>query len=79
MACQQNAGIMALTHGLTYDVAERLHTCEIQSVLRMYREKGSKHVKKFLLDVEKHRGSEAAQRLRNDALKALELEKRGKQ
>ena len=54
---------------------EHRHECEVQSVLRMYREKGADAVKAFLLQVEKHRGTDCSQRLRSDALKALELEK----
>ena len=47
------------------------HYCEVLSVVRMYREKGSETVKSYLLQVEKHRGSQPAQRLRNDALEML--------
>ena len=47
------------------------HYCEVLSVVRMYREKGSDAVKSYLLQVEKHRGSQPAQRLRNDALEML--------
>ena len=47
------------------------HYCEVLSVVRMYREKGSEAVKSYLLQVEKHRGSQPAQRLRNDALEML--------
>lgn len=59
------------------DVATQLHQCEVASVVRMYKEKGGDHVKKFLLLVEKHRGSEAAERLRNSALERLRLDKVG--
>ena len=54
------------------------HQCEVASVVRMYREKGGDHVKKFLLLVEKHRGSEAATRLREAALAQVRLGKMGK-
>ena len=47
------------------------HYCEVLSVVRMYREKGSDAVKSYLLQVEKHRGSQPAQRLRNNALEML--------
>lgn len=47
------------------------HYCECLSVVRMYRSKGSDAVKSYLLQVEKHRGSQPAQRLRNDALEML--------
>lgn len=60
------------------DVEAQLHQCEVASVVRMYREKGGDHVKKFLLLVEKHRGSESASRLRNEALAQIRLEKLGK-
>ena len=59
------------------DVAAQLHQCEVASVVRMYREKGGDHVKKFLLLVEKHRGSEAATRLREAALAQVRLGKVG--
>lgn len=49
------------------------HKCEVSSVVRMYKEKGGDHVKKFLLLVEKHRGSEAATRLREAALAQVRL------
>ena len=51
------------------------HQCEIDSVLRMYRERGGDFVKSFLLKVEKHRGSTAAARLRSAALDRLGLDK----
>lgn len=47
------------------------HHCECLSVVRMYRQKGSEAVKSYLLQVEKQRGSQPAQRLRNDALEML--------
>ena len=62
--------------GETYSEAYR-HTCEVASVVRMYREKGGDHVKKYLLQVEKHRGSEAAARLRETALAQVRLGKVG--
>ena len=51
------------------------HSCEIDSIVRMYREFGSDRVKSFLLQVEKHRGSQAAARLREAALERLGLDK----
>ena len=51
------------------------HNCEIDSIVRMYREKGGDKVKSYLLQVEKHRGSEAAARLRADALDKIGLGK----
>ena len=49
------------------------HSCEIDSIVRMYREFGADRVKSFLLQVEKHRGSQAAERLRGEALERLRL------
>ena len=63
--------------GETYSEAYR-HTCEVASVVRMYREKGGDFVKKFLLQVEKHRGSEAAARLREEALAQVRLAEMGR-
>lgn len=48
------------------------HACEVRSVVAMYHAKGGAAVKSFLLQVEKHRGSESAARLRQDALTLLE-------
>ena len=53
------------------------HKCEVASVVRMYRKRGGDFVKKFLLQVEKHRGSEAATRLREEALAQVRLGKVG--
>ena len=49
--------------------------CEISSIVRMFRESGGDKVKSYLLQVEKHRGSEAAARLRADALDKIGLGK----
>ena len=49
------------------------HNCEIDSIVRMYREHGGDRVKSYLLQVEKHRGSQAAERLRGEALERLRL------
>ena len=51
------------------------HQCEIDSIVRMYRERGGDRVKSYLLQVEKHRGSQAAARLREAALERLGLDK----
>jgi hypothetical protein len=53
------------------DTEKMRHSCEIDSIVRMYREHGGDRVKSYLLQVEKHRGSQAAKRLRNDALEML--------
>ena len=51
------------------------HNCEIDSIVRMYRERGGDRVKSYLLQVEKARGSQAAARLREAALERLGLDK----
>ena len=51
------------------------HKCEIDSIVRMYKTKGGDAVKSFLLQVEKHRGSETANRLREKALAQIRLGK----
>ena len=51
------------------------HYCECLSVVRMYRTKGSDAVKSYLLQVEKHRGSQSAERLRGASLDRLGLGK----
>ena len=51
------------------------HSCEIRSIVRMFRESGGDKVKSYLLQVEKHRGSQAAARLREAALERLGLDK----
>ena len=60
--------------GKTYSETYR-HECEVASVVRMYRERGGSAVKSYLLQVEKHRGSEAAERLRGASLDRLGLGK----
>ena len=76
----ERAAIREHDGGMSKEDAERMaredveayrHRCECLSVVRMYREKGSEAVKSYLLQVEKHRGSDSAQRLRNDALEML--------
>lgn len=53
------------------DVEAHRHQCEVRDVVAKYRSKGADSVKKYLLLVEKARGSQSAQRLRNDALEML--------
>ena len=55
------------------DTEKMRHSCEIDSIVRMYREHGGDRVKNYLLQVEKHRGSQAAERLRGEALERLRL------
>ena len=55
------------------DTEKVRHSCEIDSVVRMYREHGGNRVKSYLLQVEKHRGSNSAERLREAALERLRL------
>jgi len=57
------------------DTEAHRHACEVDSVVRMYREKGSDFVKSYLLKVEKARGSKATERLRRDALDRLGMDK----
>ena len=82
---EERAGIREFDGGLPREEAERLaredvqqalFTAEVQSVVRMYREKGGAAVKSFLLQVEKHRGSQAAERLRGAALSHLGVDKK---
>lgn len=61
----------------TYSEAHR-HKCEVASVVRMYMEKGGDAVKSYLLKVEKARGSAASERLRNEALERIQLDKVGR-
>ena len=49
------------------------HNCEIDSIVRMYREHGGDRDKSYLLQVEKARGSNSAERLREAALERLRL------
>ena len=51
------------------------HNCEIDSIVRMYREFGGDMVKSYSLKVEKARGSTTAARLREAALDRLGLGK----
>lgn len=80
---EERAGIREYDGGLSREEAERLaredvqqalFTAEVQSVVRMYRTKGGAAVKSFLLQVEKHRGGQAAERLRGAALSNLGME-----
>ena len=62
------------------------HYCECLSVVRMYREtlkskgeyEAKKRIQSFLLQVEKHRGSDCSNRLREDALNLLKGASNGK-
>ena len=58
----------------TYSEAYR-HYCEVISIVRMFREEGSDKVKSYLLQVEKHRGSDCASRLRQEALQEIQAQK----
>lgn len=81
-AYEERAGIMQ-DSGIAKEAAERmatadtlaqLHACEVRREVRRYREEGGEAVKAFLAEVAKKRGQAAADRLRNDALKALKGE-----
>lgn len=52
------------------------HECEVRSLVRMAKSGGSNAVDRYLFQVEKERGTPAAQRLRNDA-KALWVKGKG--
>lgn len=77
---EERAAIHEHEGGLDRETSERMaaasteayrHACEINSVVRMYRQDGGEAVKDFLTKVAKHRGQSAADRLRTDALKEL--------
>mgnify|MGYP006883603769 CR=1 FL=1 len=53
------------------EAREELHASEVKSVVRMYQEQGGVAVREYLLLVEKHRGKEAHDKLRMDALKEI--------
>ena len=53
------------------------HECEVRQVLQWRAERGSEWVRDWLGRVEKSRGKEAADRLRNDARREWERGNRG--
>lgn len=55
--------------------ADELHRCEVQSVIRRYFPNGDP--KPFFSEVEKRRGKESADRLRNDCRDAWRREQAG--
>lgn len=59
----------------TYSEAHR-HECEILSMVRMYQDNGAAKVASFLLQVEKYRGTKAAERLRYETAARLGLGKK---
>lgn len=59
----------------TYSETHR-HECEILSMVRMYQNNGAGKVASFLLQVEKYRGTETAERLRHEAAARLGLGKK---
>ena len=58
------------------DVEAHRHDCEVRDIVAKYRTQGADCVKKYLLLVEKARGSNAAQRLRSDALEIINRRKK---
>ena len=61
-----------LNEQLEYTYSEEYrHLCEVESIVRIYRTHGGERVKSYLLQVEKRRGSEAAARLREQALRKI--------
>lgn len=47
------------------------HECEVRMLVRMYQTSGKEAVREYLALVEKHRGKEAHDKLRMDALKEI--------
>ena len=47
------------------------HECEVRMLVRMYRDSGAESVRDYLALVHKHRGQEAHDKLREDALKEI--------
>ena len=57
------------------DVEAHRHNCEVRDIVAKYSTQGADCVKRYLLLVEKARGSNAAQRLRSDALEIINRRK----
>lgn len=84
---EERAAIREFEGGASREDAERLaredvetyrHECEVRDVVQKYRKHGGEFVRKYLLLVEKARGSDAAGRLREAALSRLRLAEVGK-
>jgi hypothetical protein len=76
----ERAAICEIEGGLPKEQAEAIaaiqvenfrHACEVRSVVAKYQTEGGEAVKAFLVQVAKHRGQAAADRLRADALKEI--------
>jgi len=61
------------------DLESYRHLCEVRDIARRYFEKGSDAIKSYLLGVEKHRGADAAQRLRAEAWEIIKDQKKVKE
>ena len=57
------------------DVEAHRHQCEVNFVVDLFWKEGADGVKRYLLRCEKYRGSEATERLRNDAKVKIRHEK----
>lgn len=84
---EERAAIREFDGGLSREESERLaredvethrFQCEVRDVVQKYRKHGGEFVRKYLLLVEKARGSGAAGRLREAALSRLRLAEVGK-
>ena len=84
---EERAAIREYEGGLPREESERLaredveayrFQCEVRDVVDKYQKNGREFVRKYLLLVEKSRGSEAAARLREAALSHLRLAEVGK-
>ena len=65
-----------LNEQLEYTYSEVFrHLCEVQSIVRMFHKYGGDRVKSYLYKVEEKRGSDAASRLREEALAQVRLGK----
>lgn len=84
---EERCAIREYEGGLSREESERLaradveayrNACEVRDVVEKYRKHGGEFVRKYLLLVEKARGSTAANRLREAALSHLRLAEVGK-
>ena len=57
------------------DEQQRMHACEVRSVVRMFREQGKQATVDFLDLVEKRRGKAAREQLEGDAVAALQADR----
>lgn len=62
---------MTSKYGTCQTHEQQRHECEVRHVVKLYHAKGGSGVTEYLNLVEKHRGKEARDRLRMDALKEI--------